>query len=145
MSRRASSSQTAVLYPRASTVSGWRGGSTLTSGQTSDRSVAASLQVATPTNPSRYLFAYREYTLPGTCNALLTQFLSMFHSLPIRVTSGSYPGLTRIAIRVTGSVVVTRFQRCPQCMVDQHRRTKSCMGVYCGSLRFKWYEATSIS
>ena len=62
--------------------------------------VSASLQVATPTNPSRYLFAYREYTLLGTCNALLTQFLSVFHSLLIRVTSGSYPGLTRIAIRV---------------------------------------------
>ena len=41
-------------------------------------------------------FAYREYTLLGTCNALLTQFLSVFHSLPIRVISGSdpdcYPG-----------------------------------------------------
>jgi len=56
--------------------------------------VSASLQVATPTNPSRYLFAYREYTLLGTCNTLLTQFLSMFHSLPIQVTSGSpgHPG-----------------------------------------------------
>ena len=58
--------------------------------------VSASLQVATPTNPSRYLFAYHEYTLLGTCNAFLTQFLSVFHSLPIRVTSQSdpdcYPG-----------------------------------------------------
>jgi len=62
--------------------------------------VSASLQVATPTNPSRYLFAYREYTLLGTCNALSTQFLSVFHSLPIRVTTGSHPGLTQIAIRV---------------------------------------------
>ena len=79
-----------------------------TSTYTSHVLVSASLQVATPT---RYLFAYREYTLLGTCNALLTQFLSVFHSLPIRVTSRSYPGLTRIAIRVTGSAVVTRFQR----------------------------------
>ena len=71
-----------------------------TSTYTSHVFVSASLWVATPTNPSRYLFAYREYTLLGTCNALLTQFLSVFHSLPIRVTSGSYPGLTRIAIRV---------------------------------------------
>ena len=82
-----------------------------TSTYTSHVLVSASLQVATPTNPSRYLFAYREYTLLGTCNALLTQFLSVFYSLPIRVTSGSHPGLTRIAIRVTGSAVVTRFQR----------------------------------
>jgi len=36
-------------------------------------------------NLSRYLFAliYREYILLGACNALLTQFLSVFHSLPI--------------------------------------------------------------
>ena len=64
-----------------------------TSTYTSHVLVSASLQVATPTNPSRYLFAYREYTFLGTCNA---QFPSMFHSLPIRVTSGSdldcYPG-----------------------------------------------------
>jgi len=71
-----------------------------TSTYTSHVLVSASLQVATPTNPSRFLFAYREYTLLGTCNAL-TQFLSVFHSLPIRVTSRSYPGLTWIAIRVS--------------------------------------------
>ena len=53
--------------------------------------MSTSLRVATPTNPSRYLLAYREYTLLGTWNALLTQFLSVFHSLPIRVTSGSDP------------------------------------------------------
>ena len=53
--------------------------------------VSATLRVVTPTNPLRYLFAYREYTLLGTCNALLTQFLSVFHSLPIWVTSGSDP------------------------------------------------------
>ena len=37
---------------------------------------------------------YHEYILLGTCNTLLTQFLnvlSMFHSLPIQVTSGSDP------------------------------------------------------
>jgi len=50
--------------------------------------VSASLQVATPTNPSRYLFAYSEYTMLSTCNALLVQFLSVFHILPIQITSG---------------------------------------------------------
>ena len=45
------------------------------------------LGLAIPTYPSRYLFVYREYTLLGTYNALLTQFLSVFHSLPIRVSS----------------------------------------------------------
>jgi len=67
-----------------------------TSTYTSHVFVSASLWVATPTNPSRYLFDYREYTLLGTCNTLLTQFLSVFHSLPIRVTFWSdpdcYPG-----------------------------------------------------
>ena len=52
--------------------------------------------IAAPTNSSRYLFVYREYTLLGTCNTSLTQFLSMLHSLPIQVTSRSdpdcYPG-----------------------------------------------------
>ena len=73
--------------------------------------MSTSLRVATPTNPSVYLLAYREYTLLGTWNALFAQFLSVFHSLPIQATSGSHPGLNRIAIRVTGSAVVTQFQR----------------------------------
>ena len=50
--------------------------------------VSASLWIATPTDPSRCLFVYCEYALLGTYNALLTQFLSVFHSLIIRVTSG---------------------------------------------------------
>jgi len=57
--------------------------------------VSASLKVATPTDPSRYLFVHGEYTLLGTYNVLLTNFLSVFHSLSIRVTS-------RIAVRVSG-------------------------------------------
>ena len=31
------------------------------------------------------IFIYREYTLLGTCNASLIQFMNMFHNLPIRV------------------------------------------------------------
>jgi len=62
-----------------------------TSTYTSHVLVSASLQVATPTNPSRYLFAYHEYI--GTCNALLTQSVPQFTN---PVTSGS--------------AVVTRFQ-----------------------------------
>ena len=79
-----------------------------TSTYTSHVLVSASLQVATPTNPWRYLLAYREYTLLGTWNALLTQLLSVFHSLPIRVTSRSDPVWVAGS---SGSAVVTRFQR----------------------------------
>ena len=62
-----------------------------TSTYTSHVLVFASLQVATPTEPLRYLFIYHEYTLLGTYNALLTQFLNMFYSLPMWVTSRSDP------------------------------------------------------
>ena len=45
--------------------------------------VFASLGIARLTDPSRYLFVYREYTLVGTYNASLSPFLSKFHSWPI--------------------------------------------------------------
>ena len=70
--------------------------------------VSANLQVATPTNPSRYLFVYCEYTLLGTCTALLTQFLSVFHSLPIRITSRSDLDCFPVT-GSSGSAVVTQF------------------------------------
>jgi len=65
--------------------------------------VSASLQVVTPTNPLRYLFAYCEYALLGTCNALLTQCSTVYQS-------GSHPGHIRVT-GSSGSVVVTQFQR----------------------------------
>ena len=61
------------------------------------RSCVCKLMVPTPTDPSRYLFVYHEYTLLGTCKVLLAQFLSVFYSLPIRV----WPRLLSVSAAAT--------------------------------------------
>ena len=73
------------------------------------RSCVCKLMVPTPTDPSRYLFVYHEYTLLDTWKVLLAQFLSVSYSLPIQVTSRSHPGLTQIAIRASSRNLVSKL------------------------------------